>query len=112
MDYNVNGSTAHCSRQAFTLGQTDVPGSRHTFRRTVVTSVANAANYAQLVQLIEDVSTFANQQITVSFWAKADASKPISVQMGQKFGSGGSPSTDVYFGVTKTTIGTSGKRLR
>jgi hypothetical protein len=108
---NVNGSTAVTSRQAFTLGQTDVPGEPTYFSRTVVTSVANAANYAQLVQLIEDVRTFANQQITVSFWAKADASKPISVQMGQRFGSGGSPSTDVYFGVTKTTIGTSWQKI-
>jgi hypothetical protein len=108
---NVNGSTAVTSRQAFTLGQTDVPGEPTYFSRTVVTSVANAANYVQLVQLIEDVRTFANQQITVSFWAKADASKPISVQMGQRFGSGGSPSTDVYFGVTKTTIGTSWQKI-
>ena len=108
---NVNGSTAVTSRQAFTLGQTDVPGEPTYFSRTVVTSVANAANYAQLVQLIEDVRTFANQQITVSFWAKADASKPISVQMGQRFGSGGSPSTDVYFGVTKTPIGTSWQKI-
>ena len=108
---NVNGSTAVTSRQAFILGQTDVPGEPTYFSRTVVTSVANAANYVQLVQLIEDVRTFANQQITVSFWAKADASRPISVQMGQRFGSGGSPSDNAYFGITKTTIGTSWQKI-
>jgi hypothetical protein len=34
------------------------------------------ATIQQLVsERIEDVRTFANQQVTVSFWAKADASK-------------------------------------
>ena len=108
---NNAGSTFVTSRQAFTLGQGDVPGQPTYFSRTIVTSVANASNYVQLVQLIEDVRTFANQQITVSFWAKADASKPISVEMGQRFGSGGSPSSDVYFGITKTTIGTSWQKI-
>lgn len=35
------GSTKAHSRQAFTLGQTDVPNDPKYFSRTVVTSVAN-----------------------------------------------------------------------
>jgi hypothetical protein len=40
--------------------------------RTVVSSVAGAGNLSQLLQRIEDVRTFAGQQVTVSFWAKVD----------------------------------------
>jgi hypothetical protein len=37
-------------RQAFTLGQTDVPGEPTYFCRTVVSSVAGAGNSSLLVQ--------------------------------------------------------------
>jgi hypothetical protein len=60
-----------------------VPGEP-TYFRTVVTSVANAGNYVQLVQTIEDVSTFANQQVTVSFWAKQMQAKTIAVELWDK----------------------------
>lgn len=108
---NRNGSSSTMSRQAFTVGQTDVPGEPTYFCRQVVTSVAGAANYVQLFQLIEDVRTFAGQQLTLSFWAKADASKSIAIELSQKFGTGGSPSGDVGFGITKTTIGTSWQKV-
>jgi hypothetical protein len=48
-----------------------------------------------LIQTIEGVRTFANQQVTVSFWAKADASKPISVQISKVWIDGGAPSSVV-----------------
>ena len=106
------GTTHTASRQAFPLGQTDVPGEPEYFCRTAVTSVAGANNYAALVQKIEDVRTFAGQQITVSFWAKADASKPIAVELQQLFGTGGSPSAVVQaIGVTKTTLSTSWQKI-
>jgi hypothetical protein len=52
------------------------------------------SKFSVLNQNIEDVRTFAGQQITVSFWAKADAAKPIAVEFIQKFGFGGSPSSE------------------
>ena len=73
------GTTHTATRQAFTLGQTAVPGEPTYFCRTVVSSVAGAGNVAILVQRIEDVRTFAGQQVTLSFWAKADATKNIAV---------------------------------
>ena len=106
------GTTHTATRQAFTLGQTDVPGEPEYFCRTVVSSVAGAGNYALLQQRIEDVRTFAGQQVTVSFWAKADASKPIAVELQQRFGTGGSPSAQVTaIGVTKTTLSTSWQKI-
>jgi hypothetical protein len=108
----IIGSACTMSRQPFTLGQTDVPGEPLYFCRMAVTSVAGAGNRANLQQRIEDVRTFAGQQVTVSFWAKADAAKPISVELIQDFGSGGSPSTDVEtIGTTKTTLSTSWQKV-
>jgi hypothetical protein len=106
------GSTCTMSRQAFTLGQTDVPGEPTYFCRMAVTSVADAGNFASLIQTIEGVRTFANQQVTVSFWAKADASKPIAVELFQFFGDGGAPSSVVAaIGSTKTTLTTGWQRI-
>lgn len=92
---NHGGSTKVHSRQAHTLGQSAVPGNPQFFSRTVVTSVANAANFVVKVQNIEGVGTFSGQTITVTFWAKADASRNIAIEMVQNFGTGGSPSAPV-----------------
>ena len=109
---NSTGSTCAPSQQSFTLGQTDVPNNPTYFHRTVVASVAGANNFAVLNQYIEDVRTLAGQQITVSFWAKADASKSIAVEFLQNFGSGGSPSTTVTgIGSTKIAITTSWQKI-
>ena len=106
------GTTYTTTRQAFALGQTDVPGEPTYYHRTVVSSVAGAGNYIQIIQRIEDVRTFAGQQVTVSFWAKVDASKPIAVEFVQTFGSGGSPSTPVTaIGTTKVTLSTSWQKV-
>ena len=106
------GTTHTATRQAFTLGQTDVPGEPTYFCRTVVSSVAGAGNFSLLLQYIEDVRTFAGQQVTVSFWAKADATKNIAVELVQGFGSGGSPSTGVTaIGVSKVSIGTTFQKV-
>jgi hypothetical protein len=108
----IAGTTHSVSRQAFTLGQTDVPGEPTFYHRTVVSSVAGAGNFAILIQRIEDVRTFAGQQVTVSFWAKADATKNIAVELHQLFGTGGSPSAEVTaIGVTKVSIGTSWQKV-
>ena len=110
--HNRVGTTATATRQAFTLGQTDVPGEPTYYCRTVVSSVAGAGNAALLVQKLEDARTFAGQQITVSFWAKVDATKNIAVELAQDFGTGGSPSTRVTaIGVTKISIGTNWQKV-
>jgi hypothetical protein len=105
------GTTHTVTRQAFTLGQTAVPGEPVYFCRTVVSSVAGAANYAALAQRIEDVRTFAGQQVTVSFWAKVDSTKNIAMNMVQTFGTGGSPSANVGISGTKVSIGTTFQKV-
>jgi hypothetical protein len=106
------GTTHTATRQAFTLGQTAVPGEPTYFCRTVVVTSSGASNYAILVQRIEDVRTFAGQQVTISFWAKVDSTKNIAVELVQGFGTGGSPSAQVRaIGTTKVSIGTSWQKV-
>jgi len=106
------GTTHTVTRQAFTLGQTDVPGGPTYYCSTVVSSVAGAGNFSTLAQRIEDVRTFAGQQVTISFWAKVDTTKNISIELAQNFGTGGSPSTIVTnLGTTKVSIGTSWQKV-
>lgn len=111
--HNQNvGSTKVHSIQTFTMGQTTVPGIPRHFSRTVVTSVAGAGNYVAKQQAIERVETLAGKTITLTFWAKADASKPMSFDFFQFFGSGGSPSTLVQgIGATKVNLTTSWQKF-
>lgn len=88
-----SGSTKVHSQQLHTLGQTAVPGNPTFFSRTVVTSVAGASNYCIKNQNIEKVSTFSGRTVTLTFYAKADATKNIAIELTQGFGTGGSPST-------------------
>jgi hypothetical protein len=107
-----SGTTHTVTRQPFTLGQTDVPGEPTYFCRTVVSSVAGAGNYAIAIQAIEGVRAFAGQQATISFWAKADASKNIAIDCQQNFGTGGSPSSAVNaIGTVKKALTASWQKI-
>lgn len=109
---NSAGSTAAITQQAFTLGQTDVPGEPEFFHRMAVTSVAGAGNNVILIQRVEDVRTLAGQTATLSFWAKADAAKNIAVEFVQEFGTGGSPSSTVSaLGVTTIALTTAWQKF-
>lgn len=102
-----SGTTFTTSLQSFTLGQTDVPGEPRYYHRTVVTSSAGASNYCLIGQPIESVRSLAGKVVTVSFWAKADASKNIAMEFQQYFGTGGSPSSTVNsIGVTTFALTT------
>ena len=90
-----NGTTKIHTRQSFLLGQSSVPGNPKYYSRTVVTSVANTANYCSKETRIEGVDTLSGQTVTLSFYAKADAAKNIAVEFVQNFGTGGSPSTTI-----------------
>ena len=106
------GSSSTQSQESFTLGQTDVPNNPKYFYRNVVTSSAGAGNGAIVTHRIENVSTFAGQTVTLSFWAKADASKNISTEFVQNFGGGGTPSlTTTGIGVSKLSLTTTWQKF-
>jgi hypothetical protein len=106
------GSSSTMSLQTFTVGQTTVPGDPVYFCRMAVTSSAGVNNFVNLAQRIDDVRTFANRQVTISFWAKADATKDIAIELEQFFGTGGSPSSPVNnIGTVKKTLTTSWQKI-
>lgn len=79
-----------------------------TFLRIVTTGQTAANSATAIWQRIESVRTFAGQTATISFWAKANTGTPkIGVGLVQNFGSGGSPSSQVYTFGTSPTISTS-----
>jgi hypothetical protein len=93
--FTNTGSTKTTSQQSFTLGQTDVPENPKYFSRTVVTSVAAVGNFTANFQRMENVLLSSGKTFTLSFYAKADATKNIAVEFTQSFGTGGAPSADV-----------------
>lgn len=75
--------------------QTQVPGeeidNQFYYLRWVQTT-AGTATWNSLENYIEYVSTLNGKQVTLSFWAKADAARTLNCFIRQDFGSGGSAS--------------------
>jgi hypothetical protein len=89
--YDGSGGTRVISQQAFTPGTAPVAGYEANFFLRINQSVAPTSNtYVDIRQRLENVSTFAGQTVTVSFWAKANANRTLTVLADQDFGSGGS----------------------
>lgn len=105
----TDGTTTY-SAQTFATGAAPVAGYEAVnFARLVTTgqTLANAASFFS--QRIEDVRSFANQTVTVSFWAKSATGTPkVAIELDQQFGSGGS--TRVTTAVGQVTISTSWAR--
>jgi hypothetical protein len=93
--YERSSGTYSASRQTFTPGTAPVAGYEGQYFLRVSPTVAGDMRIAQYV---ENVQTFAGQQVTFSFWAKASTATTIQyVLYSQNFGSGGSSA------VTNTT---------
>jgi hypothetical protein len=89
---NITGS-ATVSQQGFTAGQTDVPGEPEFFLRWNQT--ATPGGVVGMTQPVEGVRTFAGQDATLSFWAKAGSARSITARLSQNFGTGGSSAVTV-----------------
>jgi hypothetical protein len=105
-----NDATVTYSSQAFTPGLAPLPGYESSNHARVLTSGQTFSSaVAQLGQPIEGVRTFANQEVTVSFWAKAASGTPkIAIELTQVFGDGGSARVNVAAG--QRTLSTSWAR--
>ena len=86
--YFGTGAAATLSRVAFTIGQTDVPGEPTYHLRLNRTTAGSA--FSSVEQYVESVRTFAGQECTMSFWAKADGAFNLDARLEQHFGTGGS----------------------
>ena len=103
------GSTATVARQSTTGSESF---NAKYFLRAAVTSSVGISNFNQLAQRIEDVRRFSGKTLTLSFWAKADSARNMSVEFVQNFGTGGSPSADVNaLGVQKLALTTSWQKF-
>lgn len=100
------GGTSTVTPQVFTPGTAPVTGYESAnFMQIVSASQAGASDWSGTSQLIEDVRSFANQTVTISFWAKAATGTPkVGVTFEQGFGTGGSATVYTTGGlVTLTT---------
>jgi len=102
---SFEGGSQSVSQVSFTLGQTDVPGNPIRFLRNTIVGGSAASNYHVVAQAIENARILSGKKVTVTFYAKANATKSISVELSQNFGSGGSTQVD-GIGVKKFSIGT------
>jgi hypothetical protein len=89
--HDGTGATRTISQQTFTPGTAPVAGYEGAFFYRYAVSVAGTSNTYNFVNnRIEDVRAFAGTTVTVSFWAKADAARSVTIQGAQNFGTGGS----------------------
>ena len=104
-----SGATGSVTRSQFTPGDGILGVESQYYMSTSVSSVVGSANYFYIQQKIEDVRTFAGNNVTVSFWAKANTNKYIAIEFVQSFGTGGSASV-TSIGSQKFAVTTSWKR--
>ena len=83
------------TQQAFTLGQTDVPGNP-AYALRVAWNTGATAGAPQIVTDLEGVEQFSGEQVTLSFYCRVTSgTASLDTQLRQFFGSGGSPSGNV-----------------
>ena len=105
--FDGSGSTRTVSQQTFTPATAPVAGYESSyFMRLAQTVAGSGGTYLGYNQRIENVRTFAGQTVTLSFWAKADATRTVLPNIQQNFGSGGS-STVVVTGFSSINLTTS-----
>lgn len=86
---NPSANTWIVSRQAFTAGQTDVPGEPVYYLRGNC-SVYGGSGQPRVQHVIEDVRTLAGKTVTLSLWMKGSSAFTFSININQDFGVGGS----------------------
>lgn len=91
-DFDTAGATVNISKQAFPIGQIEVPNNPRNFLRYELT--APGSPNAILYHKVEDVRILAGQTCTLSFYAKASSAINLATDFQQVFGSGGSATVD------------------
>jgi hypothetical protein len=91
----ANPTTYSITRQSLSLAELNLAGfgDLQYYARCTITTAGSSNYHRPFTQRIEDVRTLAGQTFTVSFWAKADSARTLTVSWQQLFGSGGSPAT-------------------
>jgi len=96
--------TRTISQQTFTPGTAPIAGYEGTYFLRWNTSVAGTSNTIQALSTrLEDIRTLAGQTVTLSFWAKADASRALTVYAYQQSTGGSGTVTTTVGSATLTT---------
>ena len=97
-----SGATKQVTRQAFAVGQTDVPSNPKYYLRYAVTTGNNNAALRQRIEGVDRVQG----TVTLSFWAKGTnpGGGSFNITNRQDFGTGGSSSSVVDTGVGDFTV--------
>jgi len=105
LQHDGSGATRTISQQTFTPGTAPVTGYEgQYFYRYAVSAAGTSNTFQQFLQKVEDIRTFAGQTVTLSFWAKADASRVLTLLYRTDYGTGGSSANQFTVGsVTLTT---------
>ena len=104
-------AVATVTRQAFTLGQTAVPGEPTYYLRAAQTAGSATAS-PMLEQRVESVRKLAGETVQVSIWLQvASGTLAITPKLVQHFGTGGSPSTDISTAASAITVTTTWTRF-
>jgi hypothetical protein len=90
----ATNKTVTVSQQTFTAGAAPVLEYEATYFLRIAQSAGGS--YCAIQTRLEDVRLFAGQTITLSFWAKADATVANRAGIVQIFGTGGSANVDNY----------------
>jgi len=99
-----NGGTVTQSRQPHTLGDKFGSNTPEFYLRQTVSGQSGTGAYALTQQNIESVRSYAGETITVLGWARrSSGAGNMVVEGAQLFGTGGSPSVNV-FSISPTTI--------
>ena len=109
---NGTSSVVTVSRQAFTPGTAPVAGYEgNYFMRFNQTTAGSGGSYNEIITRMENVTTFAGQTVTFSFWAKADSSRTLPTPVfNQNFGSGGSGTVTTNITLNSNALTTSWTR--
>lgn len=104
------------TREAFALGQTDVPFQPAHFLRAAISSASGASEY-KIYQRVEDARRYGGRRVTLSAWVRVSSgSIALSANAVQNFGTGGSPSASVTVAADTSdqgqTVTTAWRRVR
>jgi hypothetical protein len=104
--------TVTFSLENFPIGTAPIAGFESAkFLRIATTGQAAADSVTLLRHFVEDARTLAGQYGTISFWARAASGSPfITPEIVQTFGTGGTPSPQVFAAPQRLQISTTWQR--
>ena len=104
--------TVNVTQQTFAPGTAPVTGYESAYFFRLTETATSSSTVADVRYRIEDVRTFAGQTATLSWWAKADSARTMTIAaINQDFGSGGSVAVTVTPTTSSFNLTTSWQRF-